>query len=159
MMSRRSSANSRGSVEKTSYSPLDLFGNIEQGDPLNQIYGTGHRWTTRRCVPRFPLPQRGPDPRVETLSISLTCTNGQLPEKLQFGDISVETSDSPALLTFQNVIPPTFYTEPPQGRNVLWKFLSHLSINFLSVATTDNRRELMLNTSRRDGTGPGYRRA
>ncbi len=136
---------SRGSVEKTTYSPLDLFGNIEQGDPLYQMIR--YRSPVDDTIDAylvFPYHRGGPDPRVETLSISLTCTNGQLPEKLQFGDISVETSDSPALLTFQNVIPPTFYTEPPQGRNVLWKFLSHLSINFLSVATTDNLRELLM---------------
>jgi type VI secretion system protein ImpG len=91
----------------------------------------------------FPYDTKGPEPKVQTLSIAITCTNGQLPEKLQFGDIRVETSDSPALLTFGNVIPPSFYVEPPHGRNVLWKFLSHLTLNFLSVATTENLKELL----------------
>lgn len=136
---------SRGSVERTDYRRLDFFGNVEQGDPLYQMIR--YRSPVDDTVDvylSFPYHRGGPEPRVETLSISLTCTNGQLPEKLQFGDICVETSDSPALLTFQNVIPPTFYAEPPQGRNVLWKFLSHLSINFLSVATTDNLKELLM---------------
>jgi len=136
---------SRGSVEKTTYAPLDLFGNIEQGDPLYQMLR--HRSPVDDAIDvflTFPYHRGGPEPRVETLSISLTCSNGQLPERLQFGDICVETSDSPALLSFGNVIPPTFYSEPPQGRNVLWKFLSHLSLNYLSVATTDNLRELLM---------------
>lgn len=136
---------SRGSVERTAYSPLDLFGNIEQGDPVYQMQR--YRSPVDDTVDvflTFPYHRAGPEPRMETLSISLTCTNGQLPEKLQFGDICVETSDSPALLTFGNVIPPTFYVEPPQGRNVLWKFLSHLSLNYLSVATADNLRELLM---------------
>ncbi|MEN6615803.1 MAG: type VI secretion system baseplate subunit TssF [Syntrophorhabdus sp.] len=135
---------SRGSVEKTTYLPLDLFGSIETGDPTYQMMRYRSPVDDSNDVfLAFPYNTKGPEPRVQTLSISLLCTNGQLPEKLQFGDISVETSDSPALLTFSNVIPPSYYIEPPHGRNILWKFLSHLTLNYLSVANADNLRELL----------------
>lgn len=143
---------SRGSVEKTTYTPLDLFGSLESGDPTYQMMR--HRSPVDDSVDAFlvfPYHAKGPEPKVQTLSISLTCTNGQLPEKLQFGDICVETSDSPALLTFGNVTPPTFYVEPPQTPNILWKFLSHLSLNYLSVATADNLRELLMLYAIREG--------
>ena len=135
---------SRGSVEKTTYLPLDLFRTLESGDAAYQMMR--YRSPIDDSIDvylTFPYDTKGPEPKVQTLSIETTCTNGQLPEKLQFGDINVETSDSPALLTFGNVIPPSFYVEPPHGRNVLWKFLSHLTLNFLSVATTQNLKELL----------------
>ncbi|MHB8111394.1 MAG: type VI secretion system baseplate subunit TssF, partial [Syntrophorhabdaceae bacterium] len=135
---------SRGSVEKTTYLPLDLFGTIESGDPTYQMMR--YRSPVDDSLDvflTFPYSTKGPEPKVQTLSISLTCTNGQLPEKLQFGDISVETSDSPELLTFRNVVPPSFYIEPPHGRNVLWRFLSHLTLNYLSIANSENLKELL----------------
>ncbi len=134
----------RGSVEKTTYLPLDLFGTIESGDATYQMMRSRSPVDDSIDVYlAFPYNTKGPEPKIQTLSISITCTNGQLPERLQFGDIRVETSDSPALLTFGNVVPPTFYVEPPHGRNVLWKFLSHLTLNFLSIATVDNLKELL----------------
>ncbi len=126
---------SRGSVEKTTYYPLDLFRTLESGEATYQMMR--YRSPVDDSIDvylAFPYDTKGPEPKAQTLSLSITCTNGQLPEKLQFGDIRIETSDSPALLTFGNVIPPSFYVEPPHGRNILWKFLSHLTLNFLSVA-------------------------
>jgi len=62
---------------------------------------------------------------------------------LQLGDISVQTSDSPGLLTFRNVIPPTSSIDPPLGNNAAWRFLAHLSLNYLPMANAENLRELL----------------
>lgn len=135
---------SRGSVEKTDYVSFKLFGNPESSEAVYQM--VRYRSPLNDSIDvflAFPYQRMGPEPKVQTLSISLTCTNGQLPEKLQFGDICVGTSDSPELLEFRNVIPPTFFVEPPYGRNILWKFLSHLCLNYLSVATCENLKELL----------------
>jgi type VI secretion system protein ImpG len=75
--------------------------------------------------------------------MDIMCTNGALPERLQFGDISVQTSDSPELVTFKNVIAPTSTVEPPRKKGILWRFLSHLSLNYLPVADTGNFKELL----------------
>ncbi len=135
---------SRGSVEKTTYLPLDLFRTLESAEATYQMMR--YRSPVDDSLDvflTFPYDTKGPELKAQTLSISIMCTNGQLPEKLQFGDIRVETSDSPALLTFGNVIPPSYYIEPPHGRNVLWKFLSHLTLNFLSIANAGNLKELL----------------
>lgn len=134
----------RGSVEKTTYVPIELFSNPETGDPTYQMIRSRSPVSdTLETFLAFPYHRKGPEPQTQTLSISLTCTNGPLPEKLQFGDICVQTSDSPELLTFKNIIPPTFYVEPATGKNIFWKFLSHLSLNYLSIATTENLKELL----------------
>ena len=45
----------------------------------------------------------GDEPRPETLSVRLTCTNGSLPESLKLGDISQPTSSSPDRMQFRNI--------------------------------------------------------
>jgi type VI secretion system protein ImpG len=46
-------------------------------------------------------------------------------------------------MEFKNIIPPTAPVQPPIGGNTLWRFLSHLSLNYLSMADTQNLKELL----------------
>jgi len=87
-------------------------------------------------------PESGP-PVPETLSINLMCTNGSLPDRLQAGDISLPTSSSPEFVEFKNIQPPTPNTLPPLETNLLWRLLSHLSLNYLSLAKTENLKALL----------------
>jgi type VI secretion system protein ImpG len=82
-------------------------------------------------------------PRDQTLSMKITCTNGALPESLRLGDISKPTDSSPERLTFRNIRTPTAHLQPPAGEGLLWRLLSHLSINFLSVATREHLCSLL----------------
>lgn len=72
-------------------------------------------------------------PVEEVLSLSLLCTNASLPENLGLGDISRHTSTSPELLEFSNIRPVTTNILPPLGSNILWRLLSHASINMLTL--------------------------
>jgi type VI secretion system protein ImpG len=89
-------------------------------------------------------PELGP-PASETLSIGLLCTNGFLPESLQLGDISLATSGSPEFVEFTNIRTPTTNVLPPVGRkkNLLWRLLSHLSLNYVSLAKPENLRAIL----------------
>ncbi len=82
-------------------------------------------------------------PQPETLSVSLMCTNGSLPESLQLGDLSQPTSTSPEFVSFKNIRPMTPNILPPLGTNLLWKLLSHLSLNYLSLADVKNLKALL----------------
>lgn len=82
-------------------------------------------------------------PVPETLSISLLCTNGTLPETLRVGDITLSTSSSPEFAEFRNIRPPTFNVLPPLGSNLLWRLLSHLSLNYMSLGKAENLRALL----------------
>jgi len=134
----------QGSVAKKEYRPLELF---QSTDQQQSVYQVNHARSPINDAPEiflsFSYPRDGVERAGETLSISLTCTNGTLPERLQIGDISVQTSDSPELLTFRNVLPPTPPIDPPLGENATWRFLSHLSLNYLSLANLDNLKELL----------------
>ena len=72
-------------------------------------------------------------PNVDTVTVRLTCTNGDLPSRLPFGN---ETGD----LDLEGAAPikrivmlkkPASTIRPPTGRNALWRLISHLSLNYL----------------------------
>ncbi len=95
-------------------------------------------------------------PVTETLSLKLVCTNGDLPEALRVGDISRATSSSPEFADFANIMQPTFGVYPPLGRNLLWRLLAHLNLNYMSLASADNLKALLniyLFPDTRDRTG------
>jgi len=87
-------------------------------------------------------PEAGP-PVPETLSMQLTCTNGVLPAALRIGDVSRPTSSSPEFLEFRNLNPPTPPLPPPLGENLLWRLVSHLSLNYLSLSRGENLKALL----------------
>ena len=87
--------------------------------------------------------QNEDDTRQETLSIFLECSNGHLPEYLSKGDINIPTGNSPDLLSFENLYVPTPYKAPPTEDEWMWRLQSMLSINYLSIATAENLRELL----------------
>ncbi len=90
---------------------------------------------------------------VETLSLELTCTNGTLPrEKLQERMITQPAPDFPNVATFDNLTQPTLDLHPFRSDalrqeqrldNFLWKLISHLSLNFMSVASVEAVRGLL----------------
>ena len=88
----------------------------------------------------YPLSET---PIPETLSIKLTCTNRALPEGLKLGDINQPTSTSPDRIAFQNIRAVTAAQEPPSGEALLWQLISHVSLNFLSVASAETLRSLL----------------
>jgi type VI secretion system protein ImpG len=118
-----------GTVEKKDYAPLNLFA---PHAPDATIYQVIRETSPVHDIPETFLaltyPSDGPEPAREVLTISLTCTNGKLPEKLRLGDISQPTSDSPELLTFKNILPTTSPIDAMLAGKGIWQLLSHLSI-------------------------------
>ena len=82
-------------------------------------------------------------PAPETLSTQLLCTNGLLPEGLRIGDICHPTSSTPEFVDFKNIRPPTASILPPLGGNMLWKLISHLCLNYQSLASADNLKAVL----------------
>jgi type VI secretion system protein ImpG len=73
----------------------------------------------------------------ETLSIELMCTNQNLPRHLKPGDINQPGERSPQSLSFHNIGPVTQSFAPPLNRDFLWKLISNMSLNYLSLADVD----------------------
>ncbi len=136
----------QGTAEQKIYEPFEAFNPHPRDNP---IFNTTvrrsplHAGVDTYLSVAYP-PASGP-PASGTLSIELLCTNGSLPENLQRGDISLPTGSSPEFAEFINIRPPTAGMLPPvgRGRNLLWRLLSHLSLNYISLTKAENLRALL----------------
>jgi len=134
----------QGTAEEINYLPFDMFSSRRL---LNPVYHAKLRRSSAQSgfdvFLSFAYPSTTGSPRKETISVWTQCTNGRLPEGLQLGDISKPTSSSPEFVEFKNITPPTTNVLPPLGTNLLWRLLSHLSLNYLSLSKAENLRELL----------------
>ena len=89
----------------------------------------------------------------ETLSLELTCTNSNVPrEALHERMITEPAPDFPNVASFENILQPTLPLYPPMitmartrepAENYLWRLLSLLSFNHVSVATLEALRGMI----------------
>jgi len=77
------------------------------------------------------------------LSLSLTCTNGELPSLLETGDIRLPSPSSPEFATFRNIGPVSPPATHQAESNRYWKLFSGLSSNRLHFAHADNLRAVL----------------
>lgn len=75
------------------------------------------------------------DPDAALLSVRATCTNRDLPSRLPFGnqDSDFEMEGPAAMKRIVALRKPTATVRPPMGKSVLWRLVSHLSLNYLSL--------------------------
>lgn len=81
----------------------------------------------------------------ETLSIELICTNQNLPGQLGLGDICCLSEDTPDFLSFRNISPVTPSYAPPLESDFLWKLISNMSLNYLSLSNVDALKSMLQN--------------
>jgi type VI secretion system protein ImpG len=83
-------------------------------------------------------------PSAETLLVVVTCTNRDLPSLLPFGgeqgDFQVEGGS--AVSRIRCLRKPTATLRPAQRRGAMWRLISHLSLNHLSIV--EGGREALL---------------
>lgn len=79
----------------------------------------------------------------EKLLIDMTCTNGELPEKLAVGEIRLRAGATPEAVEFRNITPVTPALFPSSGINRPWRFLAGLSLNYLATSTVENFRSIL----------------
>ena len=71
---------------------------------------------------------------LHTLSVELTCTNHNLPRRLPIGAIDRACEQTPQGLSFRNICAPTASFSPPLEQDFLWRLISNLSLNYLSLS-------------------------
>lgn len=74
-------------------------------------------------------------PAVDTLTLHTTCTNRDLPGKLPFGGEQgdFEFEGAAPLRRIRCLRKPTETLRPPLRRGTQWRFISHLTLNYLSL--------------------------
>lgn len=83
------------------------------------------------------------NPRVppeEVIVVKTTCSNRDLPARLPFGgkEGDFEIEGSALVSRIRCLTKPTETIRPPQRRAAQWHLISHLNLNFLSVAESQN---------------------
>ncbi|MEO7144658.1 MAG: type VI secretion system baseplate subunit TssF, partial [Bryobacteraceae bacterium] len=81
------------------------------------------------------LSSRPVRPDADTLTVRTTCTNRDLPARLPFGHEQgdFELEGGAAIKRIIALLKPTNTLRPPVGRDALWRLISHLSLNYLSL--------------------------
>jgi type VI secretion system protein ImpG len=96
---------------------------------------------TEVSVTLVDLSARPVHPDLDTLTLRTTCTNRDLPSRLSFaneaGDFEIE--GGAAIKRIVALRKPTMSVRPPSGKSALWRLISHLSLNYLSLV--DEGRE------------------
>lgn len=94
------------------------------------------------CYLSFPYSNGKPD-ESNVVSVSLLCTDGARPDGLRLGEIGLATDSSPARVGCANIMGVTPYREPPSDGALLWRVLSHLNANHVTLADRDHLRDLL----------------
>ncbi len=142
-----------GTLSQRPYEPFYSFRHSAAADPRGTAYyqthieesihregsfgGTDTRISLIPGSPGVGLPDD------ETISFEVSCTNRHLPTVLRAGDISQPTDTSPAGVKFRNLSKPTATIPPPIGRGLHWRLLSHLSLNYVSLADASHLKALL----------------
>ncbi len=133
-----------GTAKEREYASFDMFRPTPDAGP---VYHISLKSSPVRSETTFYLSAAYPrdvgPPASETLSIDILCTNGFLPEGIRLGDVTQPTSSTPEFVDFANITPPTTCILPPLGSNLLWRLLSHLSLNYVSLAKAENLRAVL----------------
>ena len=119
--------------------------------------GNGHYWYLQRRPSHMSndegtdvmisLVDRDMNPRapvVDTLSLSLTCTNRDLPSSLTFGgdDSQLQLEEGGVIASAKLLKKPSATWRAPMRMANQWRLISHLSLNHLSII--DGGREALL---------------
>lgn len=88
-------------------------------------------------------PVRGRLPGEETLSLLLTCMNGRLCHEVGAESVRVAAEERLDFVTFMNITRPTDPIYPKLGEGSEWNFISHMALNFLSIADAPALRAIL----------------
>jgi type VI secretion system protein ImpG len=97
-----------------------------------------YRGTTEMWLSFIDLTGRPISPSADSFDAKITCFNGDLPNRLPIGTGGTSRGDfdMPAGGPFQRIVAltsPSPATQPPLGKSLLWRLVSFLSLNYVSL--------------------------
>ena len=129
-----------GSEEITYFEPFYSLRHSSTGDPQRAFWRAIRREldfedSSDLSISFLNLSGRGVHPEVDTLTVRCTCTNRDLPSTLPFGqasgDFELEGASIVKRVVTLHKFTPSYRL--PAGKELLWRLLSHLSLNYLSL--------------------------
>ena len=82
------------------------------------------------------------------VSVSLTCTNRELPKQILPGDITGTTGKNASVASFRNITRPTPPLWPVIDGSLHWSLLSAMNLNYLSLLDADALKQVIANFDR-----------
>jgi type VI secretion system protein ImpG len=96
----------------------------------------GERKPSRMNISVVDVNGRVTDPEADVLTAKCTCTNFDLPSRVTFGAPTgdFEAAGYAAAKQITSLRRPTRSYDPPDAQGQLWRLISHLSLNYLSLS-------------------------
>jgi type VI secretion system protein ImpG len=91
----------------------------------------------------FPYSSLDKVNKTSIVSVSLLCTDGSRPDSLRLGEIGLATDSSPPSVNCTNIMGVTPYRDPPSDGALLWRVLSHLNANHVTLTHHEHLRDLL----------------
>jgi type VI secretion system protein ImpG len=130
--------------EVTRYEPFYSYRHAAVREKKQTFWHASRRASTRRgdegtdvYMTLVDLSGKPSNPGVDTLTVRCLCTNRDLPSRLPFGSEAgdFELEGMPAVRRVLTLRKPTPTLRPPVGKAALWRLVSQLSLNYLSLVS------------------------
>jgi len=129
--------------EITHYEPFYAYRHKTPRDKSQTFWHTTRRLSRRKgdegtemFLHLVNLGSRDSQPEAETITVRCTCSNRDILARLPFGNESgdFEIEGVGSIKGAIALRKPTATLRPPLGRGALWRLISHLALNYLSIA-------------------------
>jgi type VI secretion system protein ImpG len=130
--------------EVTQFEPFYSYRHVRQRDRKQVFWHATRRPSAHRgdegtdvFLTTVDLSGRPAQANVETLTVRCLCTNRDLPARLPFGSDTgdFELEGMPSIKRILTLKKPTPTLRAPVGKGTLWRLVSHLSLNYLSLVS------------------------
>jgi type VI secretion system protein ImpG len=133
-----------GSKETVDYEPFYSYRHSGATGPTRTFWHSTRRpsgWKTNKGSDVFvtfvDLSGEKATPDKDVITLRLTCTNGDLPSRLPFGNEEgdLQLPSGGPITRIVALTKPTDTLQPPTGQGLLWRLVSKLSLNYLSLVS------------------------
>jgi type VI secretion system protein ImpG len=143
-----------GSPETVDYQPFFSHRHSTVTGPTETFWHSTRKissWRTNKASDLYitfvDLSGSKKTPDRDTVTMRLTCSNGELPSRLPFGNEEgdFELESGGPVTRIVSLTKPTEALQPPQQNGLLWRLVSKLSLNYLSLVAdgVDAFREIL----------------
>jgi type VI secretion system protein ImpG len=143
-----------GSTETVAYEPFFSHRHSGSGGPTQTFWHSTRKlsgWRTNKAsdvyITFVDLSGSKKTPDKDTVTLRLTCSNGELPSRLPFGngDGDFQLGIGGPVTRIVALTKPTDALQPPSQHGLLWHLVSKLSLNYLSLVSegVDAFREIL----------------
>ena len=140
--------------EPVKFEPFYSYRHANTRDARQAFWHVARRpsgWRTDKTSDVFvslvDLSGRNTEPEQDSVTVRLTCTNRDLPSRLPFGNEEgdFEAEGGGPITRIVALVKPTDPLQPPSQRALLWRLVSQLSLNYLSLVSegADAFREIL----------------